>query len=76
MRLPAGWCPLSVMGLTALDRHHIETAVEGSLRRLNTDYIDLYQIHWPDPITPMLETMDALDRLVQAGKSALSGHFQ
>ncbi len=65
----SGWMvPVVRHGLTALDRHHIETAVEGSLRRLNTDYIDLYQIHWPDPITPMLETMDALDRLVQAGK--------
>ncbi len=65
----SGWMvPVTRHGLTALDRHHIETAVEGSLRRLNVDYIDLYQIHWPDPITPMLETMDALDRLVQAGK--------
>lgn len=65
----SGWMvPVVRHGLTALDRFHIETAVEGSLRRLGTDYIDLYQIHWPDPITPMEETMEALDRLVQAGK--------
>lgn len=46
----------------------IEKAVEASLRRLQTDYIDLYQTHWPDPETPQEETLRALDRLVQAGK--------
>lgn len=46
----------------------IETAVEASLRRLQTDYIDLYQTHWPDPKTPQEETLSALDKLVQAGK--------
>lgn len=46
----------------------IEKAVEDSLRRLQTDYIDLYQTHWPDPDTPQEETLRALDRLVQAGK--------
>ncbi|MET3835597.1 aryl-alcohol dehydrogenase-like predicted oxidoreductase [Brevundimonas sp. UYEF29] len=46
----------------------IETAVEASLRRLQTDYIDLYQTHWPDPKTPQEETLRALDKLVQAGK--------
>ena len=46
----------------------IEKAVEDSLRRLQTDYIDLYQTHWPDPNTPQEETLRALDRLVQAGK--------
>ncbi len=46
----------------------IETAVEASLRRLQTDYIDLYQTHWPDPKTPHEETLRALDKLVQAGK--------
>ena len=55
-------------GLTALDRFHIERGVEGSLRRLGTDYIDLYQIHWPDTIVPIEETLEALDRLVQSGK--------
>lgn len=46
----------------------IEQAVEASLRRLKTDYIDLYQAHWPDPETPQEETLRALDRLVKAGK--------
>lgn len=46
----------------------IETAVEASLRRLQTDHIDLYQTHWPDPNTPQEETLRALDKLVQAGK--------
>lgn len=46
----------------------IEKAVEDSLRRLQTDYIDLYQSHWPDPETPQDETLKAFDRLVQAGK--------
>jgi aryl-alcohol dehydrogenase-like predicted oxidoreductase len=55
-------------GRTALDRHHVERACEASLRRLGTDYIDLYQTHWPDPDFPIEETLAALDRLVQAGK--------
>ena len=46
----------------------IERAVEGSLRRLGTDHIDLYQMHRPDPATPIEETLDALGRLVAAGK--------
>lgn len=46
----------------------IEKAVEDSLRRLQTDVIDLYQSHWPDPNTPQDETLKAFDRLVQAGK--------
>lgn len=41
---------------------------EDSLRRLGTDYIDLYQIHWPDPITPVEETMEAMDSLKEQGK--------
>jgi aryl-alcohol dehydrogenase-like predicted oxidoreductase len=49
-------------------RHHIIAACEASLRRLGTDYIDLYQMHLPDPTTPMAETMAALDDLVHAGK--------
>ena len=43
-------------------------AVEASLRRLGTDHIDLYQLHQPDPVTPVEETLDALDELVAEGK--------
>ncbi|HHF0524613.1 TPA: aldo/keto reductase [Legionella anisa] len=49
-------------------RGHIMDAVNASLRRLDTDYIDLYQIHGNDPITPIEETLRALDALVQQGK--------
>ena len=49
-------------------RKHILSAVEASLRRLGTDYIDLYQLHAPDPATPIDETLGALDDLVHAGK--------
>ncbi len=55
-------------GQTGLDRHNIERAVEDSLRRLGTDYIDLYQTHWPDPGYPVEHTLEALDRMVEAGK--------
>jgi aryl-alcohol dehydrogenase-like predicted oxidoreductase len=51
-----------------LSRQHILDAVDASLRRLQTDYIDLYQLHWPDPVTPLEETMRALDDLVRWGK--------
>jgi aryl-alcohol dehydrogenase-like predicted oxidoreductase len=49
-------------------RKHILSAVEASLRRLDTDYIDLYQLHGPDPGTPIDETLSALDDLVRSGK--------
>ena len=49
-------------------RRYIFKAVEDSLRRLNTDYIDLYQYHFPDPLTPIDETLGALDDLVRSGK--------
>jgi len=55
-------------------RRYIRTAVESSLRRLGTDRIDLYQIHVPDPVTPLEETMAALDDLVRAGKVLYIGH--
>jgi aryl-alcohol dehydrogenase-like predicted oxidoreductase len=51
-----------------LSRAHILRACEDSLRRLRTDYIDLYQCHWADLTTPIEETLSALDDLVQAGK--------
>jgi aryl-alcohol dehydrogenase-like predicted oxidoreductase len=49
-------------------QRYIYEAVEASLRRLGTDWIDLYQIHAPDPLTPIEETLQALDVLVQSGK--------
>jgi aryl-alcohol dehydrogenase-like predicted oxidoreductase len=51
-----------------VSRGHVMRAVEDSLRRLQTDYIDLYQTHWPDTDTPQEETLRALDDLVKAGK--------
>ncbi|MDJ1481033.1 aldo/keto reductase [Cytophagaceae bacterium YF14B1] len=51
-----------------LTRKHIMEQVEASLKRLNVDYIDLYQIHSYDPMTPLEETLRALDSLVQSGK--------
>ncbi|MCX6060661.1 MAG: aldo/keto reductase [Campylobacterales bacterium] len=65
----SGWfVPPIRHGYTACDRFHIERAIEGSLKRLGTDYIDLYQMHWPDPIVPIEETLRAFDSLVQSGK--------
>jgi aryl-alcohol dehydrogenase-like predicted oxidoreductase len=55
-------------------RGYIRRAVEHSLRRLRTDYIDLYQIHTPDPATPIEETLTALTELVQAGLVRYIGH--
>jgi aryl-alcohol dehydrogenase-like predicted oxidoreductase len=55
-------------------RGYVIRAVETSLRRLGTDYIDLYQIHFPDTGTPLEETMAALDDLVRAGKVRYLGH--
>jgi aryl-alcohol dehydrogenase-like predicted oxidoreductase len=49
-------------------RKHLLAACETSLRRLGTDYIDLYYQHWPDPKTPVDETLETLDALVRAGK--------
>jgi aryl-alcohol dehydrogenase-like predicted oxidoreductase len=51
-----------------LSRHHIFSSIEQSLRRLETDYIDLYQVHGWDLVTPIEETMRALDDLVRQGK--------
>jgi aryl-alcohol dehydrogenase-like predicted oxidoreductase len=55
-------------------RGYIRRAVEQSLRRLRTDYIDLYQIHTPDPVTPIEETLSALSDLVRAGIVRYIGH--
>lgn len=55
-------------------RKYIRTAVEASLRRLDMDYIDLYQFHTPDNSTPIDETIAALDDLIRAGKIRYVGH--
>ncbi|ALO67367.1 aldo/keto reductase [Arthrobacter alpinus] len=55
-------------------RKYILQSVEASLRRLNTDYLDLFYYHTPDGHTPMVETLKALDSLVQAGKVRYIGH--
>ncbi|QFU77272.1 aldo/keto reductase [Halioglobus maricola] len=69
-----GWITPPVRaGKSGLDRHHIMRAVEGSLRRLDTDYIDLYQTHWPDHGYYYEETLRALEELVDAGKVRVLG---
>ena len=55
-------------------RAYIRRAVTESLRRLRTDYIDLYQLHTPDPVTPVEETIAALHELVAEGKVRYLGH--
>lgn len=57
-------------------RAYIRRAVEESLRRLNTDHIDLYQLHTPDPVTPLAETLAALHELVVEGKVRYLGSSQ
>jgi len=64
-----GWfTPPIRHGKTALDARQISLAVEGSLQRLGTDYIDLYQTHWPDHGMPYEEVLGALSRLIDQGK--------
>jgi aryl-alcohol dehydrogenase-like predicted oxidoreductase len=55
-------------------RRYVRLAVEASLRRLQTDWIDLYQLHTPDPITPIEETLAVLDDLITEGKVRYIGH--
>lgn len=55
-------------------RRYVRRAVEASLRRLQTDWIDLYQLHRPDPLTPIEETLSVLDDLVREGKVRYIGH--
>lgn len=55
-------------------RRYLVRAAEASLRRLGTDWIDLYQFHTPDPATPIEETLAALDDLIRAGKIRYVGH--
>src|SRR5205814_3135802 len=56
-----------------LSRAHIMASIEGSLRRLGTDWVDLYQIHGFDPATPIEETIRALDDVVRSGKARYVG---
>ena len=56
-----------------LSRKHIMEAIDHSLKRLGTDYVDLYQIHRFDPATPMEETLEALNDVVRAGKALYVG---
>ncbi|MDD5372663.1 MAG: aldo/keto reductase [Sulfurimonas sp.] len=64
-----GWfVPPIRHGYTAIDSFHIKKAIEGSLKRLQTDYIDLYQMHWPDSVVPIEESLKAFDELVKEGK--------
>ena len=64
----------AVTGGSKGSRAHVRRAVEDSLRRLRTDWIDLYQLHTPDPSTPIEETLDALADLVREGKVRYIGH--
>ena len=60
--------PMTGAGTGGASRHYIMKAAEANLKRLRTEWIDLYQVHYPDPSTPADETMGALDALVKQGK--------
>jgi aryl-alcohol dehydrogenase-like predicted oxidoreductase len=67
--------PMDEAGVrSGASRRYIMTAVEASLRRLKTDWIDLYQLHRPDPLTPTEETLRALDDLIRQGKVRYTGN--
>ncbi|TGK32787.1 aldo/keto reductase [Leptospira gomenensis] len=69
-----GWfVPPVRAGKTSLDRRNIRTAIEGSLHRLGTDYVDLYQTHWPDSDFGYEETMEVLTELIDQGKVRYAG---
>jgi len=56
-----------------MSRKHILDAIDASLRRLRTDYVDIYQLHGHDPAAPLDEALEALDRIVQSGKTRYVG---
>ena len=69
-----GWIRSAVRaGMTTLDRHNVVRAIEVSLKRLGTDYVDLYQTHWPDHGCRYEEALRALDDLIEAGKVRVIG---
>ena len=69
-----GWFNAPVRnGKCALDSRHIRQAIDGSLRRLQTDYLDLYQVHWPDRGMRAEDTLEPLHELVQEGKIRVLG---
>ncbi|MGV9195065.1 aldo/keto reductase [Microbacterium sp. MC2] len=65
---------VGISGGSRGSRSYVRRAVEASLTRLQTDWIDLYQLHTPDPGTPIPETLDVLDDLVREGKIRYIGH--
>lgn len=70
-----GWfAPPVREGKTALDRKNIRAAIEGSLRRLGTDFVDLYQTHWPDHDFGYQETLQTLTELIREGKVRYIGN--
>ncbi|MDO8364485.1 MAG: aldo/keto reductase [Actinomycetota bacterium] len=68
-RLPMG----SGVNDQGAGRRHLTRALDASLRRLGTEWIDLYQVHWPDPTVPLAETLSTLDSFVRAGKIRAGG---
>lgn len=68
-RFPVGVTPRD----SGLSARHLRRALEGSLRRLGVDHVDLYQVHAWDPVTPLEETLGFLDRAVQAGTVVYAG---
>lgn len=68
-----GFSPITFRDRMGASRRYLIQAAEASLKRLKTDYIDLYQIHSPDPLTPIEETLRALEDLTRAGKIRYAG---
>jgi aryl-alcohol dehydrogenase-like predicted oxidoreductase len=69
----AGFRTGTAVGQAGLSRQHLMRSIDDSLKRLGTDYIDLYSVHKEDPLTPLDETMRALDDIVRSGKARYVG---